>query len=96
MANWPSIRIQYRDVRVPARAIENQCYIAAVNPVGDDGMGLHYNGHSVAYDTRLQPIACLADDEEGTRIADFDMQKLWHFRDILPLWQDADDFGFTD
>ena len=94
MANWPSIRIQYWDVLVPARAIENQCYIAAVNPVGEDGTGLHYNGHSVAYDTRLQPIASFADDEEGIRIADFDMQKLWHFRDILPLWKDADEFTF--
>lgn len=92
MANWPSIRIEYWDVLVPARAVENQCYIAAVNPVGEDGLGLHYNGHSIAYDSRLQPIARFADDEEGIRIADFDMLKLWHFRDILPLWKDADPF----
>ena len=92
MANWPSIRIQYWDVLVPARAVENQSYIAAVNPVGDDGLGLHYNGHSVAYNSRLEKIACFEDDEEGTRIADFDMQKLWHYRDILPLWKDADGF----
>ena len=63
-----------------------------MNPVGEDGTGLHYNGHSVAHDTRLQPIASFADNEEGIRIADFDMQKLWHFRDILPLWKDADAF----
>ena len=93
MANWPSIRIQYWDVLVPARAIENQCYIAAVNRVGDDGMGLHYNGHSVAYDTRLQALVRFSEDEAGTQIADFDMQKLWHFRDILPLWRDADAFA---
>ena len=92
VANWPDIRIQYWDALVAARATENQCYIAAVNCTGDDGMGLHYNGHSVAYDTRLQPIVSFADDEEGTRIAHFDIQKLHHFREVLPLWKDVDNF----
>ena len=92
VANWPDIRIQYWDALIAARATENQCYIAAVNCVGDDGMGLHYNGHSVAYDTRLQPIVSFADDEEGTKIADFDIAKLHHFREVLPLWKDIDRF----
>ena len=92
VANWPDIRIQYWDALIAARATENQCYIAAVNCVGDDGMGLHYNGHSVAYDTRLQPIVSFADDEEGTKIADFDIAKLHHFREVLPLWKDVDHF----
>ena len=92
VANWPDIRIQYWDALIAARATENQCYIAAVNCVGDDGMNLHYNGHSVAYDTRLQPIVSFADNEEGTKIADFDIAKLQHFRQALPLWKDADAF----
>ena len=92
VANWPDIRIQYWDALIAARATENQCYIAAVNCVGDDGMGLHYNGHSVAYDTRLQPIVSFADDEEGTKIAEFDIAKLHHFREVLPLWKDVDNF----
>jgi predicted amidohydrolase len=92
VANWPDIRIQYWDALIAARATENQCYIAAVNCVGDDGMGLHYNGHSVAYDTRLQPIVSFANDEEGTKIADFDIEKLHHFREVLPLWKDVDKF----
>ena len=92
VANWPDIRIQYWDALIAARATENQCYIAAVNCVGDDGMGLHYNGHSVAYDTRLQPIVSFADNEEGTKIADFDIAKLHHFREVLPLWKDVDHF----
>lgn len=92
VANWPDIRIQYWDALIAARATENQCYIAAVNCVGDDGMGLHYNGHSVAYDTRLQPIVSFDNDEEGTKIADFDIAKLHHFREVLPLWKDVDHF----
>lgn len=92
-AAWPEIRIAAWDILVAARAIENQCYIAAVNCVGDDGLNLHYNGHSVAYDTRLKRLAAFSDNEESTRIADFDMDKLAHYREILPLWKDTDDFS---
>ena len=92
VANWPDIRIQYWDTLIAARATENQCYIAAVNCVGEDGMGLHYNGHSVAYNTRLEDIAGFADNEEGTRIVEFDIDALHHFREVLPLWKDTDKF----
>ena len=94
VANWPEIRIQYWDTLIAARATENQCYIAAVNMVGTDDKGLNYNGHSVAYDTHLQPIASFSDNEEGTKIADFDIAKLHHFREVLPLWKDTDKFEF--
>lgn len=91
-ANWPEIRIAYWDALVAARGTENQCYVAAANPVGDDGLGLHYNGHSVAYDTHLNPIVKFKNNEQGTRIAEFDIEKLHHFRQVLPLWKDADPF----
>ena len=92
VANWPEARVQYWDALVAARATENQCYIAAVNMVGTDDKGLNYNGHSVAYDTRLQPIVSFADNEESTKIADFDIDALHHFREVLPLWKDIDNF----
>ena len=92
VANWPEVRVQYWDALVAARATENQCYIAAVNMVGTDDKGLNYNGHSVAYDTRLQPIVNFADNEESTKIADFDIDALHHFREVLPLWKDIDNF----
>ena len=92
VANWPEVRIQYWDALIAARATENQAYIAAVNCTGDDGMGMHYNGHSVAYDTRLQPIVAFNDNEEGTKIAEFDIEALHHFREVLPLWKDVDKF----
>lgn len=95
-ANWPEIRIHYWDVLVPARAVENQAYICAVNPIGDDPTGMHYNGHSIAYDTRLRPLAKFADNEEGTRIANFDIDILHHFREALPLWKDVDKFNIED
>lgn len=96
VGNWPEIRIQYWDALIAARATENQCYIAAVNCIGEDGLGLHYNGHSVAYNTRLQPIARFEDNEEGCKIAEFDIAALHHFREALPLWKDVDDFTLSD
>ena len=92
VANWPEVRVQYWDALVAARATENQCYIAAVNMVGTDDKELNYNGHSVAYDTRLQQIVSFANNEEGTKIADFDLDALHHFREVLPLWKDVDSF----
>lgn len=46
VANWPKVRIKAWDVLLRARAIENMCYVAAVNRVGVDGNGHEYNGHS--------------------------------------------------
>lgn len=95
IANWPEVRIGVWDVLVRARAIENQCYVAAVNPVGDDGLGEHYNGHSVAIDTRLHDLAGFKDNEEGTRVVDFSIEALRHFREVLPLWKDGDAFALS-
>ncbi|MBR5677566.1 MAG: nitrilase family protein [Paludibacteraceae bacterium] len=92
VACWPTIRIQYWDHLIPARAAENQCYAIGVNMIGTDGLQLDYNGHSVAYDTRLQEIAHFADYEEGTHIVDLSIEKLRHFREVLPLWADADGY----
>lgn len=89
-ANWPDSRIIDWDVLVAARGTENQAYIAACNTVGTDGLGLRYNGHSVAYDSRHQSLARWADGESGTRIADFDIAALRHYREVVPLWNDAD------
>ena len=91
-ANWPEVRIAYWDALVAARATENQCYVCAANIVGEDASDMHYNGHSIAYDSYLNPIVKFADNEEGTQIANLDIEKLHHFRQVLPLWQDADAF----
>ena len=92
VACWPTIRVQYWDALLPARAAENQCYVVGVNMVGTDGLQLDYNGHSAAYDTWLRDLAQFDDYEEGTRIVDFSIEKLRHFREVLPLWQDADEY----
>ncbi|MBO7454910.1 MAG: nitrilase family protein [Paludibacteraceae bacterium] len=89
-ANWPEARVKMWDILVASRAVENQCYVVAANLVGDDGAGWHYNGHSVAYDTRMNELLGFADNEQGTRIADLSIPALKHYREALPLWRDTD------
>ena len=92
VACWPTVRIQYWDALIQARAAENHCYGIGVNMVGTDGLQLDYVGHSVAYDTWLHDLAGFEDYEEGTRIVDLSIEKLRHFREVLPQWQEADEY----
>jgi omega-amidase len=49
VANWPSARQQHWEVLTRARAIENQCYVVAVNRRGEAD-GLKYVGGSLMLD----------------------------------------------
>jgi predicted amidohydrolase len=46
VANWPEKRISHWNTLIPARAIENQAYVAAVNRIGKDENNLSYSGCS--------------------------------------------------
>jgi predicted amidohydrolase len=46
IANWPAARIKAWDILLQARAVENMCYVAGLNRIGIDGIGISYNGHS--------------------------------------------------
>jgi len=50
VANWPEPRIAAWDALLKARAIENMCYVAGVNRIGQDNNGHNYPGHSVVID----------------------------------------------
>ncbi|MBQ9644962.1 MAG: nitrilase family protein [Prevotella sp.] len=49
VANWPSSRMLAWNTLVRARAIENQCYVVAVNRIGNDPAA-EYSGGSVVLD----------------------------------------------
>lgn len=91
VANWPVSRMLSWDVLLRARAIENQCFVAGVNRVGDDDY-CHYEGHSQF----ISPYGeILAQAEIGTVqviSAAADLEKLAHFRNKFPVGQDADSF----
>ena len=92
VACWPTVRIQYWDALLAARGAENHSYAIGVNMVGTDGLQMDYNGHSVAYDTWLHDVAGFEDYEQGTKIVDLSIEKLRHFREVLPQWQEADGY----
>lgn len=65
VANWPQSRQSTWQILVRARAIENQCYVVAVNRVGDDAHS-HYVGRSAVID----PLGCtLAHGASGVECA---------------------------
>lgn len=49
IANWPSTRQKHWEVLTHARAIENQCFVVAVNRIGEAD-GLAYDGGSMVLD----------------------------------------------
>lgn len=49
-AAWPHPRLSHYQTLLRARAIENQCYVIAVNQVGADESGAQFFGHSCVID----------------------------------------------
>jgi predicted amidohydrolase len=92
VANWPQARIHHWDALLRARAIENQCYVVAVNRVGTDGNNLVYNGHSVVYDMNGQLLLNL-EDAAGIGSVTLDKDILTAFRQQYRFLQDRDAFS---
>ena len=92
VANWPQARIHHWDALLRARAIENQCYVVAVNRVGTDGNNLVYNGHSVVYDMNGQLLLNL-EDAAGIGSVTLDKDILTDFRKQYRFLQDRDAFS---
>jgi predicted amidohydrolase len=86
-AHWPAARTQAWDRLLPARAIENQCYLAAVNRVGCEGEVL-YAGHSVMLDFLGNSLSESSLVEEGIFHYALEKEKLLHFRKSFPFLKD--------
>jgi predicted amidohydrolase len=86
IANWPDSRIGQWKTLLCARAIENQCFVAAVNRVGDD-LKLHYNGCSCIYDPMGNEVAFLPDLEKIIS-ADISKENVSKVRNKFPFLDD--------
>ncbi|HFB67022.1 MAG TPA: amidohydrolase [Aeromonadales bacterium] len=91
VANWPDTRAQAWNALIRARAIENQCYVAAVNRVGADARDLVYAGDSQVVDF-LGDFLCHLEDKERVKRVSLDYSALQKSRNELPFYQDADKF----
>jgi predicted amidohydrolase len=78
IANWPATRRSHWDTLTRARAIENQCYVVAVNRTGDGGT-LRYDGGSVVYGPWGELLA------SGTGIAELDAERVKSVRERFPF-----------
>jgi len=93
VANWPERRNLAWKTLLQARAIENQCYVAAVNRVGNDGNGIYHSGDSSVIDPKGNIIFRLA-DKSFIKTFSFDIHEISEWRKLFPVIEDADNFIF--
>jgi predicted amidohydrolase len=93
-ANWPAARRNHWNRLLPARAIENLCYVAAVNRVGEDGKGYAYSGDSQVLDFQGEPLLEPGAADGVFRVT-LKADALASYRQRFPAHLDADDFSLT-
>ena len=89
VASWPTPRVEAWKALLTARAIENQCFVAGVNRVGNDPSN-QYCGGSRLVDPYGKIMAACEDGVEMAVTADIDMEMLNAFREKFPVLNDAD------
>ena len=87
IANWPVVRRAHWDVLMRARAIENQCYVAAVNRTGRGG-GLEYDGGSAAYDPMGRRLDEGSENGDAPAVVEIDPAEVTRVRSQLPFTVD--------
>jgi len=91
VANWPEKRSHAWKTLLPARAIENQCYVVGVNRTGIDGNGLPYSGDSMIV-SPMGEIVTSAGAKAGLVTGQLQAAELDRVRTGLPFLKDADPF----
>ena len=94
LANWPAARRAAWNRLLPARAIENLCYVAAVNRTGTDQHGYPYSGDSQVLDF-MGEILLDAGAQAGVFYASLQADKLADFKQRFPAYLDADTFVWS-
>jgi predicted amidohydrolase len=95
VANWPERRNIAWKTLLPARAIENQCYVIGVNRVGEDGNKIYHAGDSMVIDPQ-GVILYHKKDEEDIFTVTLEKSHLHKIREKFPFWKNADDFNIAD
>ncbi len=89
VASWPAARSDAWKALLRARAIENQCYAAGVNRVGEDPAG-RYDGDSVILDYLGAPLQACTPGKEDVVTSGLDRIGLSSYREHFPALFDAD------
>ncbi len=88
-ANWPEGRRAHWITLLKARAIENQCYIAGINRIGQ-GNSISYSGDSMIIDPLGNVVSSLY-MEDGLIIADIYAKEVANTRDTFKFKADRND-----
>jgi len=91
VANWPAARSSAWKVLLQARAVENLCYVAGVNRVGNDGNNHYYSGDSAVINYKGEVLFTEA-DKEVIHTHTLNYEDLKAFRHKFPAHLDADNF----
>ena len=94
VANWPQRRSHAWKTLLTARAIENQCYVVAVNRVGNDGNNIYHSGNSMVIDAQGNELYHKADEEDVFTIT-LQKETLQEVRNKFPFLKDADGFKIS-
>lgn len=95
VANWPEKRIHHWRTFIPARAIENQSFIIALNRVGHDGNEHYYSGETTCLDPQGN-VVYYKRDEEDLYTFTINKNEVIKTREEMPFLKDADDFEILD
>ncbi|MEI7669420.1 MAG: nitrilase-related carbon-nitrogen hydrolase, partial [Pseudomonadota bacterium] len=92
VANWPEKRTYAWKQLLIARAIENQCYVAAVNRVGTDKNEVYHCGESMLIDPKGEVMESVLHQEKiiTSKISYAYLQQI---RNDFPFLKDADAFS---
>jgi predicted amidohydrolase len=86
VANWPEARREHWRTLLRARAIENLCYVAGVNRVGDGGK-LHYTGDSAVISPWGEVLA-EGSAKEAVLVCDVEPAAVRDARERFPVLRD--------
>ncbi|PIV58682.1 MAG: amidohydrolase [Bacteroidetes bacterium CG02_land_8_20_14_3_00_31_25] len=92
VANWPERRKEAWKQLLIARAMENQCYIAAVNRVGNDGNNISHTGDSMILDYAGRILISAKPFREEIINYEFNLNNLNDAKEKFPSWKDSDEF----
>lgn len=95
LANWPSKRIKAWNTLLPARAIENQCYVAGVNRIGADGNDIPYTGDSAVYAYDGETMLRL-NNKNTIETVSLNARDLMVYKRAYPFLADRDTYTFLD
>lgn len=90
VANWPQKRQQAWSVLVRARAIENQCFVLAVNRIGTDANQIVYGGGSMVAEPTGHVVIEDTQHNEQVLSAELDMERLMKMRSHFRVLDDRD------